>query len=95
MAVDDWPRGTLPPVAVPALEGISMRRLFTFLALAAGIAVGVLAIVLGEGDDSPGLQGLGVLVVLGMITLDVRTTRRKSHSSPRSSSGLEGPPAQP
>ena len=39
-------------------------------------ALGVAAVVLGEGDDSPGLQLLGVLFVVGAITLGVRTVRR-------------------
>jgi uncharacterized membrane protein len=40
------------------------------------VAVGVAAVVLGEADDSPGLQGLGGLLVVGAIALGVRTVRR-------------------
>ena len=40
------------------------------------IAVGVAAVVLGEADDSPGLQGLGGLLVLGTLLLTVRAARR-------------------
>ncbi len=32
-------------------------------------AVGVLAIISGEADDSPGLQGLGVLMILLTVYL--------------------------
>ncbi len=32
-------------------------------------AVGVLAIISGEADDSPGLQGLGVLIILLTVYL--------------------------
>ena len=39
-------------------------------------AVGVAAVVLGESDDSPGLQGLGVLFVIGAIVLGARAVRR-------------------
>jgi hypothetical protein len=50
------------------------------LALAVGTALavtlGVLAVVYGESDDSPGLQGLGALLVIGAITYAVRTVRR-------------------
>jgi hypothetical protein len=40
------------------------------------IAIGIAAIVLGEADDSPGLQLLGVLLVVGTVALGVRTARR-------------------
>ena len=48
------------------------------------LAVGVAGVVLGEGDDSPGLQGLGVLLVLGALALGVRSVRR---SRPQASRG--------
>jgi drug/metabolite transporter (DMT)-like permease len=38
--------------------------------------LGIAAIVLGGADDSPGLQGLGALLVLGAVALAVRITRR-------------------
>jgi hypothetical protein len=40
-------------------------------------AIGVAAVVLGEGDDSPGLQLLGVLFVVGAVTLGMRAARRR------------------
>jgi drug/metabolite transporter (DMT)-like permease len=40
------------------------------------IAVGVAGVVYGEADDSPGLQLLGVLLVVGAVALGVRTARR-------------------
>ncbi len=40
------------------------------------IALGVAAVVLGEADDSPGLQGIGVVLVVGAVALGVRTARR-------------------
>ena len=29
-----------------------------------GVGIGILAIVLGEADDSPGLQGIGLILVM-------------------------------
>ncbi len=42
------------------------------------IALGVAAVVLGEADDSPGLQLIGVLLVGGAVALGVRTARRST-----------------
>jgi peptidoglycan/LPS O-acetylase OafA/YrhL len=42
------------------------------------MAIGIAAIVLGEGDDSPDLQPLGVLFVLGAVVLVVRAGRRRA-----------------
>jgi hypothetical protein len=49
-----------------------------FLAIFAilAIAIGVTGIVHGEADDSPGLQLLGVVLVLGAVALGVRIVRR-------------------
>jgi hypothetical protein len=44
-------------------------------------AIGVAAVVLGEADDSPGLQLLGVLFVVGAVALGVRTARRTKTGS--------------
>ncbi|MBY6367044.1 hypothetical protein [Rhodococcoides corynebacterioides] len=43
----------------------------------AGIVVGVAAVIAGGADDSPGLQGLGLLLVLGTIAAAVRARRRR------------------
>ena len=40
------------------------------------VAIGVAAVVLGEGDDSPGLQLIGVLLVVGTVAMTVRNARR-------------------
>ena len=37
--------------------------------------LGVAAVVLGGADDSPGLQGIGVLLLVGAVTLVVRRRR--------------------
>ena len=40
------------------------------------IAIGVAGIVAGEADDSPGLQLLGVVLVVGAVALGVRIAQR-------------------
>ncbi len=39
-------------------------------------ALGVAGVVLGEADDSPGLQGLGVLFVVVAVAVGVKAVRR-------------------
>lgn len=55
-----------------------MKHLLPLLVVAVGLAIGAAGIVYGEGDDSPGLQLLGVLFVLAAVVLGVRTVRRSS-----------------
>jgi hypothetical protein len=43
-------------------------------------ALGAAAMVLGEGDDSPGLQGIGLLLIIGAVVLAVRTARSARRS---------------
>ena len=40
------------------------------------IALGVAGIVLGESDDSPGLQLLGAVLVISAVVFGVRGVRR-------------------
>jgi hypothetical protein len=40
------------------------------------IAIDVAAVVAGGADDSPGLQLLGVLLIIGAIVLGVRMVQR-------------------
>ncbi|MER5701913.1 hypothetical protein ABT023_08135 [Micromonospora sp. NPDC002296] len=49
-----------------------MRYLLAVLAAAIGVA----GMVLGEADDSPGLQLLGVVLIVGAAAFGVRTARR-------------------
>ncbi|WP_433342479.1 hypothetical protein [Micromonospora sp. CA-111912] len=49
-----------------------MKYLLAVLA----VAIGVVGIVLGEADDSPGLQLLGVVLIVGAVAFGVRTARR-------------------
>jgi hypothetical protein len=40
------------------------------------VAIGVAGIVYGEADDSPGLQLLGAVLVVGAVAFGVRIARR-------------------
>lgn len=60
-----------------------MTRALTVLLALALVAVGVAAVVLGEADDSPGLQLLGVLLVLGVVVTAGRRRRRAGAAVPR------------
>lgn len=54
-----------------------MKSLLLLLVVAVLVgAMGVAAVVYGEADDSPGLQMLGGLVVVGALVLGVRAIRR-------------------
>lgn len=53
-----------------------MRNLLTVLVAVVVVALGVLAVVYGESDDSPGLQLIGVVLVIAAVVLGVRTARR-------------------
>ena len=50
-------------------------RYLVALGVAVGVALGVAAVVYGESDDSPGLQLIGVLIVIGTTALAVRGRR--------------------
>ena len=65
-----------------------MKPPFGNLALAlglgvAGVAVAAAGIYVGETDDAPGAAILGLLLMIGLIALVVRTGRRKSPQHPR------------
>jgi hypothetical protein len=50
---------------------------YLLVTLAAVVAlIGVAAVVFGGADDSPGLQGLGVIVALAAVALGVRVVLR-------------------
>jgi hypothetical protein len=40
------------------------------------VALGVAAIIYGGADDSPGLQLIGVLLIVGAVAVGVRTALR-------------------
>jgi hypothetical protein len=64
-----------------------MKPLLIIFAGVLATALGVAAIVLGEADDSPGLQGLGGLLVVGTVTLGVRTAKRRREDRQDPSTG--------
>lgn len=49
-----------------------------YIVVVLAFVIGVAAILYGGADDSPGLQLLGVLLVLGAIVLAVRRARRRT-----------------
>ncbi|MCU0283681.1 MAG: hypothetical protein MUD13_07260 [Candidatus Nanopelagicales bacterium] len=55
-----------------------MRAALVTVAVVVMVLVGVLAVVAGEADDSPGLQGLGALVAGGAVLLAWRQLRRRN-----------------
>jgi drug/metabolite transporter (DMT)-like permease len=54
-----------------------VRWLAPLLAAALGIAV----VVLGGADDSPGLQGIGVVIVAGAAILFAQAVRRRTRKT--------------
>jgi len=56
-----------------------MKYLIALLATALGVA----GVVLGEADDSPGLQLIGVVFIVGAVLLSIRTAQRsRKHVQP-------------
>ena len=53
-----------------------MKSFLAIVGLVAMVVLGVLGMVLGEADDSPGLQGLGLLLIAGAVVLAVRAVTR-------------------
>lgn len=53
-----------------------MPRPVAYLLTLIAVAVGAAAVIAGEADDSPGLQGIGVLLAVGAVLLLVRSVRR-------------------
>ncbi len=52
------------------------RGLAGYAVAGLGSALGAAAMIAGERDDAPGLVGLGLLLVLGMVALTVRNVQR-------------------
>ena len=53
-----------------------MRALLAAVGVLALFVLGVLAVVLGGADDSPGLQGIGGFLIVAAVVVGVRTVRR-------------------
>ena len=50
----------------------------TFVGAALLAALGLFLLSAGQADDSPGLGGIGLLVLIGAVVLVVRGLRRRS-----------------
>lgn len=63
-----------------------MRSSVRFLVLLVGflsvIALGIAALILGEADDSPGLQGIGVVLIVASVALALRTPIHRPPTEP-------------
>lgn len=46
--------------------------------VAMGVAIGVAGIYIGDTDDAPGAALIGILMMVGVVALGVRTARRKT-----------------
>jgi hypothetical protein len=68
----DPPTGTIG--GFRPLKGDLTKYVIAVLAILA-IALGIAGVVYGEADDSPGLQLIGVLLIVGAIALVVKTAR--------------------
>lgn len=53
-----------------------MRSLLAAAGIVALFVLGVLAVVLGGADDSPGLQGIGGFLIVAAVVVGVRAVRR-------------------
>lgn len=56
-----------------------MRTVIPVLVMLIGLGIGALAVIAGEADDSPGLQGLGVLLAVLSLIAGVRMLRRRKN----------------
>lgn len=63
---------------VRPLKGHPMKTALTILAALLVTAIGIAAIVAGEADDSPGLQLLGALLVVGTVAFGVKRAKRST-----------------
>jgi hypothetical protein len=52
----------------------------TYLLAAVAVLLGAAAVVLGGADDSPGLQGIGVLIVVATVVAMIRARRRRGRA---------------
>lgn len=68
-----------------------MKQVLLWLLAAAAVALGIAAFIYGGFDDSPGLQGLGALLVLGtLIWLARRRRRSRAGVGPGDDGGCGG-----
>jgi hypothetical protein len=58
------------------MKGHNVKLMPALTKVAAGLAVGGLGIYIGETDDAPGAALLGILLMIGLIVLGVRSALR-------------------
>jgi hypothetical protein len=75
-SVADFVIAAILLVATGALLELAVRHPRNLVYQVAAVAIGAAAIVLGEGDDAPGLVLFGGLLILGTLALAVRTAQR-------------------
>jgi hypothetical protein len=73
----------LSPMDKQSLKENTMKTPFTNLASAfglgaIGVALAAAGIYVGETDDAPGAALLGLLLMIGLMVLAVKTARRKT-----------------
>ncbi|MGY1751531.1 hypothetical protein [Blastococcus sp. SYSU D01042] len=62
---------------------MTARGALTAAGVVALFVLGVLAVVLGGADDSPGLQGIGGFLIVAAVVLGARAVRRRPASPGR------------
>jgi peptidoglycan/LPS O-acetylase OafA/YrhL len=66
----------------------SVPKLFLALALGViGVAIAGAGIYVGDTDDAPGAALIGIVFMIGMLILGVRTMRRKAQRPRLATSG--------
>ncbi len=53
-----------------------MKPVLTAVGIVALFVLGILTVVLGGADDSPGLQGIGGFLVVAAVVVGARAVRR-------------------
>lgn len=79
LAADASWRGRIRPWRADVMKSFA-AAIVAALALA---AVGILAILYGSGDDSPGLVLIGVLLIVSSLAIGVRTGHRRGQGTAR------------
>jgi hypothetical protein len=79
LAADAVWRGRIRPWREDVMNSFA-AILIAALAVA---ALGVLAILYGSGDDSPGLVLIGILLIVGSFAIGVRTAHRRGRRAGR------------
>ena len=55
-----------------------MKTVTAFGLAALGVAIAEAGIFIGDTDDAPGAALIGILLMLGLVALGIKTARRKT-----------------